>query len=127
MRYRLNKAFSLIEVLISVAILSGAIVFIFRAFNTSLFAGRLSQDISVGCFLVEEKLWEIEQKKKNKTPFLNSAVEEYDTGEKKINISYISADTDIPALKQLNIKVEWPERGAKPYAMDFVTLLEPVE
>lgn len=59
-----NKAFSLLEVLITVAILSTAIVFVFRAFTTVLSSVRFSQNITLACLLAEDKLWEIEEKQK---------------------------------------------------------------
>jgi type II secretory pathway pseudopilin PulG len=120
---RNGAAFSLIEVLVSIALLSTAIVFIFRAFNTSLSAARLSRNISLTCFVIEQKIWEIEQQRKDNLAIPETASSEINLAGEKFNLDYIIADTDIATLKRLNIKTSWRQRRLKPYSMDFSTLL----
>lgn len=66
MVFKSSKAFSLLEVLLSIVILSTAIVFIFRSFTSSLFSTKFSQNITLACFLAENKIWELEQEQKIK-------------------------------------------------------------
>ena len=63
-----NRSFSLIEVIITAGILGGAVVFVLRAFATSLYAAKRSQGITIASFLAEEKLWKAQcQYRKDKT------------------------------------------------------------
>ncbi|MFA4843036.1 MAG: prepilin-type N-terminal cleavage/methylation domain-containing protein, partial [Candidatus Omnitrophota bacterium] len=55
-----NKGLTLLEVLITVAILAGAIVFVFRGFLTALSATKFSQNVTLACLLAEDKIWKAE-------------------------------------------------------------------
>lgn len=55
-----NKAFLLIEVLMTVLIVSGSIIFINHAFTSSLKATALSNDYINGVLLMEDKLFDIQ-------------------------------------------------------------------
>jgi prepilin-type N-terminal cleavage/methylation domain-containing protein len=110
-----NRAFSLLEVIITVAILATAIVFIFQGFSAVLSSITLSQNITQACFLSEDKLWKLE----NDFPLSDSLWEEapYD----KFSYTYESADTQINDLKQLKVLVSWPQKREKPYSLEFIT------
>ncbi|MCX5699847.1 MAG: type II secretion system minor pseudopilin GspI [Candidatus Omnitrophica bacterium] len=63
---RSNKAFTLLEVLIALVILSTAIVFIFRSVTSSLYSAKFSQNITGACFFAENKIWEMEEEQRAK-------------------------------------------------------------
>ncbi|MFH1191309.1 MAG: prepilin-type N-terminal cleavage/methylation domain-containing protein, partial [Candidatus Omnitrophota bacterium] len=52
-----KRGFSLAEVLITMAILVTGIVFVFRAFVTSMSSAKFSQNITMACLLAENKIW----------------------------------------------------------------------
>jgi len=116
---RFNKGFTLLEVLITVAILSTAIVFIFRSFIASLSASRLAQEISLACFLAEDKIWEIEANYPQALP--QNPEREIIQG---INFGhrYEILNSDYPGLKELKSSVFWRE-GKKDNTLEFFTYL----
>ncbi len=60
-----NKAFSLIEVLISIAILSTSLIVVLKAFSFSAKATGISLDFTKAVFLAEDKIQELEFSLKN--------------------------------------------------------------
>jgi len=123
-----SRSFSLIEMLITVSILSTLIIFIFRALNTCLAASRFSQNISTACFLAEFKLWEA-QLKAGSTPedFTQGGVE--DINGKEFAWSYAARKLRDSKLLKLDLKTSWKEkRRDGEYSLDFFTYLfkEPV-
>lgn len=122
MRLRYNKAFSLIEVLITVAILSTAIIFVFRSFTASLNTARFSQDITLASFLAEDKLWNIEKKfiANAALPFSGSEIMQNRT----FNWDYKITETQIANLSQFKFTVSWKENvREKQYPIEFFTYL----
>ncbi|MCM8797230.1 MAG: type II secretion system GspH family protein [Candidatus Omnitrophica bacterium] len=125
MRYISNRAFSLVEILVTVAILSTAIIFVFRSFATSLYCAKLSQDITFVGLLAENKLWDIEQKQKaSRRPL------ERESGEDEIDGKKIKWSYTIAKLEGYNLLVEaafnflWEERlKEKEYALNLLTYL----
>jgi len=120
-----NRAsFTLLEVLITVAILATAIIFVFRSFTASLTSAQFSQDITSACYLAEDKLWEIGQTQVN-------APKSSDQGSQRIqnkdfNWYYEIQNTDNAELKELKLTVSWKEKvREKEYTMDFLTYLAP--
>jgi len=107
-----NKAFSLLEVIITVAILSSAIVVVLRAFTTIISAAKLSQDITLACFFTEDKLWKLE----NDFPLQEDGAEE-----NRFTYSYEFLDTNTPKLKELKFNVSWEEKRNSPYSLEFYT------
>ena len=117
-----SKSFSLIEILITIAILSSAVVFIYRAFTASLSAARFSQNMTLASFLAEDKLWEIEESQRNKfTPPATKG--EAILGNRKFTWDYEISKTDDPALTQLEFNISWPEKRTNEYIMNFFTYL----
>lgn len=122
---RYNKAFSLLEVIITVAILSVAIIFIFRSFTAAIASTKFSQNITLACFLAESHLWEIEQSYKDNLTLPNPHGTEK-LQERDFNWDYAILDTDIPELQKLKFTVSWKERlREKEYSIDFFTYLAP--
>jgi prepilin-type N-terminal cleavage/methylation domain-containing protein len=104
-----NKGFSLLEVLIAVAILSGGIVIILQAV---VFSGRLSRvscDAVRGIFIAEDKMQELEFKTNNQIIAESSANSGRQDGFKwQYNIS---EDADKAGLYKMDLKVEWESAG----------------
>jgi len=110
-----NRGFSLLEVLIALAILSTAIVFIFRSFTASLSAAVFAQNIGRACYIAEEKIWEIEKGFPNVTSQQGVFKWNY-------NITDLT-EADIPDLKELHFSVSWPQKRQEEYSLDFLTYL----
>lgn len=56
-----RRAISLMEVMVTIVILSLGLTLIIRSFMMSFRASRLAKDYTAACLLAEEKLWEFEQ------------------------------------------------------------------
>jgi len=127
MRLKFNKSFSLIEVLITVGIVSGVIIFIFRCFAASLGMSLFSQHISLGCYLAEDKLWQIEQAWQNNTEKLpRPGVEKIQDRDFKWDYEISDSDPDATntTLKNLKLEVSWQENfREKDYSLEFFTTL----
>lgn len=74
-KHKAHNAFTFIELMITVAILSIGLVLILQAFSTSVKANGLSRDITRACFLAESKISELEvrQEKGIEIPSQNQA------------------------------------------------------
>lgn len=107
-----KKSFSLIEVLVTLAILSTAVISIFRSFAASLYAVKLSQNITRASYLVEEKIWEIDQWDKD--------IVEQENGFK---FNYQKNKTDLSGLSELKFEVSWLENKRQKRALIFLTEL----
>jgi prepilin-type N-terminal cleavage/methylation domain-containing protein len=119
---RSNRAFSLIEVLVTVGIISSTIIFLFRSFATALAGAKFGQEIQLGCYLAEEKAWEVQKAYSLglKTPEASAEKRQ----NKEFNWSYDLQDASIPGLKELKIKVSWQQNQRKnAYSLDFQTYL----
>ena len=118
--------FTLIEVLITVAILLTAIVFLFRSFATSLTTAQFSQNTTLACYLAEEKLFDIQ----NSYAYKKMLMDEGTQALQNINFrwKYEISDTDNEGLKKLDLLIIWKEKNrAREYSMDFTTLLPVAE
>ncbi|MDD5195852.1 MAG: hypothetical protein PHQ96_09310 [Candidatus Omnitrophica bacterium] len=119
---RSNKSFSLLEVLIASAIITTALVFIFKAITISLTAAKFSQDITEACLLAQGRLWEIEQKyNKGLAPLADSGSDS--AQDKEFNWNYRILDTGLPGLQQLRFTVSWQEKREKEYTTEFSTYI----
>lgn len=122
MRYRYVKGFTLIEILITVAIVSTAIIFLLRSFTASLGSARFSQHITLACYLSEQKLLEIERILVKGADYPESGTETLQN--KRFNWRREIRDTDKPDLKELKFTVGWQENlREKEYSMEFLTYL----
>lgn len=126
MKFRLNRAFSLLEVLITVAVLSTAIIFVLRSFTAALSAARFSQNIGLACYLAENKLWEIEQKQKLYYEPLIPEQGSQILQERRFNWAYTLSKLTDADLILLKVKVSWQEKAReKEYSLSFSTYLLP--
>ena len=89
------EGFLLLEVLLALAVLSGGIVLVFRAFSSSLRAARTSEARFQAALLVEGRLWDLEQLGHVET------VESYDP------ILNRSVRWDLAALEPQDADVSW--------------------
>jgi prepilin-type N-terminal cleavage/methylation domain-containing protein len=119
---RSNRAFSLIEVLITVGIIASVIIFLLRSFATALAGAKLGQEIQLGCYLAEEKAWELQSAYSLGLKVPEAGKEKRQN--KEFNWSYDLQDAAISGLKELKIKVFWPQDQRKnEYSLDFLTYL----
>lgn len=122
MKSKFNNAFSLLEVLITVGILSVAVITIFRSFAASLSAARFSQHISLASYLTEGKILEIEQAYKKNLTTQDYGVTSF--ASTNFNWHYEILDTQKEDLKELKFIVSWKEnQREQEYPMEFLTYL----
>lgn len=119
-----NKAFTLLEVLIALAILSTAIVFIFRSFTSSLSSVKFSQNMTLACFFAENKIWElVEEQKSQVEPIANQQ------GSEKIQDKDFRWKSQVKkigssSLVYLEFIIYWKENlREKEYSLEFDTYL----
>ncbi|MBU1727135.1 MAG: prepilin-type N-terminal cleavage/methylation domain-containing protein [Candidatus Omnitrophica bacterium] len=129
MRSRYNKirskrGFSLIEVLITVGIISTGIVFLFSAFAAAMSAVKLSQNMTFACLLAENKIWETEQAlRTGSSPQLNGA-ENIEGKDFKWDIEILDAAGSDP--KKLKLNLSWKEKlKEKDYSLETLSYLKP--
>ena len=108
MELKSNKAFSLFEVMVAVAILSVALVFIFRSFTTVLTAVKLGRNLSLACWLAEGKMWEASLRAKGSASAFNLNSREKIQGvEFSSAISVEESEINSVPLKLLKGDVSW--------------------
>ena len=122
MKSKSNNAFSLLEVILTVAILTTAIVFLFRSFTTVLSSVRFSQDITASCYLAEAKLWEAGQIIHN-NPILNESGRQTIQG-RDFLWNYKTEKLENSNLLELDFSVSWNEnlRQEKTYTLNTYLL-----
>ncbi|MDD4900320.1 MAG: prepilin-type N-terminal cleavage/methylation domain-containing protein [Candidatus Omnitrophica bacterium] len=124
MESRSNKGFTLIEVLITIAIVSTAIIFIFRSFVTLLASQRLAQDMITATFLAEEKIFEISAIQKN-----SASVTRFQEGAATLQQSQFDwncslSDSADQGLLLLDFKVFLPSKNSREKSMlNFLALI----
>lgn len=115
--------FSLTEVLITMAILVTGIVFVFRAFITSLACAKFSQNITVACLLAENKIWEIEENRKGNIDMETFGSQTPQNKEYKWN--YLISKTEGMELENMEFDLSWQEKpNEKEYLLKFITYLQ---
>ena len=119
-----SKAFTLLEVLIALAILSTAIVFIFRSFTFSLSTTKFSQNITLACFLAEDKIWELEQGQMAQVEPIESQQGSEKIQGKDFRWAYQTKKLGNSDLVYLEFIVYWQENlREKEYSLEFDTYL----
>ena len=117
------RSFTLIEVLITVGILSTVIIFILRSFMTLLSSVRFSQDLTFACYLAKDRLWKIEQARSK--GILASASGTEELGARSFAWSYEIIDFGDPDLRQLTLKISWKKKESeKEYTTEFTTYVK---
>ena len=109
------------EVIVSVAVLTTAIVFISRSFTSVVASTRLCQDIARACFLSEKKFWDIAyvQRKAGKP------LEDDEGTEGKFRWSYTAKPlADFNSLVTLHLRLAWKDKDKEAeYPLDLYTYL----
>jgi|GEM_PF-935959 len=122
----LLMGFTLLEVLIALAILSTAIVFIFRSFTTSLYSVKLSQNITGACFFAENKIWELEQEQKAQAEPIENRQGNQKLQGKDFKWAYQAKRLGDSNLVYLEFIIHWQESlREKEYSLEFDTYLLP--
>lgn len=117
---RENKAFSLLELVISVAILSVGITVVLQAFSFSARAGGLSCDIINALFLAEDKIQELEFKEKQN--LIGAEPAQVNGKNSKFDWVYtLNFDPELNLYK-LNLDVTW-QRLSRKEAINLDTYL----
>ena len=107
-----NKAFSLLEVILAVAILSVGIVSILQAFSFSARVTGLSLDMIRASFLSEDKLQEIEFKEMMGK--FDQIPQQFSEDAGKFGIQYsLNQLADSASLYQLDFNINWDRSGRK--------------
>jgi prepilin-type N-terminal cleavage/methylation domain-containing protein len=57
---RLRKGFTLLEAVVTVAVVSVTSLFVLRAFGLAMATMRVSQDMTRACLVAEEKMWDLQ-------------------------------------------------------------------
>ncbi|MFH1440911.1 MAG: prepilin-type N-terminal cleavage/methylation domain-containing protein [Candidatus Omnitrophota bacterium] len=119
-----KKGFTLVEVLITMAILVTGIVFVFRAFFTSMISAKFSQDITMACFLAENKIWEIEENRKGNITMETFGSQTLQNKEYKWN--YLISKIEDMELEEMEFDLSWQEKPReKEYLLKLITYLPP--
>lgn len=108
-----NDGFLLVEVLITVVILSVSLTFITRSLMTGLNSLEIIKQYTIGYSLLEDKLWDIENKY-----FIDAGLNiEEDLPEPYQNFKYsletenIKEDGEKGLLNQVSLSVNWPTKN----------------
>ncbi|MFH1458641.1 MAG: prepilin-type N-terminal cleavage/methylation domain-containing protein [Candidatus Omnitrophota bacterium] len=115
---RRNKGFSLLELIMAIAILSAGIVVVLQAFSFSAQATALSCDIINAVFLAEDKMQELEFQEAQ-----GSLKEEFTKGGSD-RLSWersVILDQDLDLYKT-DIRINWQRQGRK-QALEIATFL----
>lgn len=116
-----RRSFTLIEVLVTMAIFSTAIIFVFRAFTTSLDSVRLSQHVVLASELAQEKILETSLALKSHQSFPGSGSVTLEN--QKFDWRYELTDLE-KNEKGLNLAVTWKEKAGKnQHLLEIRTLL----
>lgn len=115
-----KKAFSLVELLVAIAILSIGIITVLQAFSYSSRGAGLSFDIVNALFLAEDKMQELEFKEKEE--LLNFASRKVNDKKDKFSWQYsFDLDTELN-LYHLNFNISW-ERINRQQGFNITTYL----
>ncbi len=118
-----KNAFTLVEVLIALAVLVSGIVFVFRSFTVSLAAVQVFQDTALACLLAEDKMLEIEENDSISIIDSDSGSEIFQG--KKFDWSYsMATNASVFALKNFDFAVSWQgRRGEGKHGFKLFTYL----
>ena len=105
-----NKAFSLLEVIIAIAVLSIGIVFILQAMSFSARVAGLAVDVVSTSFIAQDKMQELEfAAKTNKTNILAQGPKQNEPDRFKYN--YTLVDLDPLKLYEVKFDIDWQRAG----------------
>lgn len=110
-----NKGFLLVEVLITVVILSVGLTLIARSLITGIKSLEIIKQYTTGYSLLEEKLWDIERKY-----FIESGLnkeeyfpEPYQDSRYSLETENIKDNEEKGMLNKVLLSVNWPTKGSR--------------
>ena len=103
----IKNGFLLVEVLITVVILSAGIMFLVKAFSTSLNSAKLAADYSKAVILLENKLTEFQLDERLNDGITSTGRSRGDFPEGFTWVSSLSADQKFPDLAALKLTLSW--------------------
>lgn len=106
-----NSAFSLLELIIAIAILSAGIVGVMQAFSYSARVSGLSCDITDANFLAKDIIQELEFKEKLK--LINDSIPDISGRVGKFQWQYEFKETSEPGLYNLRLLISWERLNRK--------------
>jgi len=119
---KFNRAITLIEALVTVAILSTAIVFVFRSFATAFSANRFAQNLTLACYLAQDKMWQVEMVNPKERRIQDNGSEKIQN--RDFNWKYEIVKTSTDRLSKLRFTISWQESAReKEYPVEFHRLL----
>lgn len=128
MESKSNKAFSLFEVMVAVMILSTALVFIFRSFTSVLTVVKLSRNLTLACWLAEEKMWEASLRVKGATSAFSLNSSKVIQGlEFSSLVSLGEGEINSVPLEVLKCEISWSQMRTKKDNFTLFTYLAPRE
>lgn len=113
---RRNKGFTLLEVVLAVAILSLGLVMVVRSYVSSLRAVKTSQNFLAADLLLEKKIWDWEEQVRLATTQPGSVVPGDEEGNFEApfdNFAYriwMEEEAESPPLYKSTFKVSWQQR-----------------
>lgn len=108
-RLKKNSGFLLIEVLVSVVVITVGLIYIVHSFSVSTRAIGTSRDYIKALTLLEEKLWELEAAGE-----VEEGEDEDYFGDERVFAWELEAETeDEPPVNKTRLTVLWPERKRK--------------
>lgn len=119
--YKNRTGFSLIELMVTVAVLSIGLVFVLHAFSTTVKASRLAIDMNEACFLAGSIISDLEMKQNN-SEILSQESSETD----RFRWSYELTPLEDTGISTLNFKVSGIDTKSKDI-LEVVTYLNSAE
>lgn len=123
--YRQSRGFSLLEVMVALAILGVAIVAIFQLFSTGLRATKKSDDYTKAIFYARSLLDEAYSISDPEESSGSADLEGYFDGSREVDMISSSDDGNVK-LYEIIVKVTWPPSG-KLTLRGLRTVYEPEE
>jgi len=110
-----RSGFTLIEILVTVSVLSVAIVTLFRAFTACLAATRFSRNLSLACYAADNAAW-------------NLRAEAAEGSEGDFSWRYEVTPAQPAGVAELKFTVSWQEGiREKPYVLEICLLIPPLQ
>lgn len=106
-----KRAFSLLEVVISIAILSVGLMAVLQALSFSARMAGLSCDITNAVFLAEDKMQEMELKEKQN--LINKQPRQAKARENKFDWFYVLNSDAVSSLYRLEFNISWQSANRK--------------
>jgi prepilin-type N-terminal cleavage/methylation domain-containing protein len=115
-----NRAFSLLEIIVSIAMLSIGIVVVLRALAFSARLTGFSSDMANAVFLAEDKLQELEFQERQNLIGASPAQAQGKSG--RLEWAYLLESSGGSNLRRLSLDIKW-QRGSRDEALTLNTYI----